>query len=165
MIARADPSPGRRFLADEMLGKLARWLRFLGHDVAYVKDLGDTAILAAARAESRLVLTRDVELAERARRDPGSLLVAATDPREQLRDVIAALRLPVARGEYLTRCGVCNAVLEPATADEVRDRVPPRIADEQDEFWSCPGCGKVYWPGTHVRRIEETLDGLGEDAE
>lgn len=146
-----------------MLGKLARWMRFLGHDVAYVKDLGDTAILAAARAEGRLVVTRDVELAERARRDPGSYLVRSTDPQEQLKEVAAALSLPVERGEFLTRCGACNAVLEPATPDEVRGRVPARVADEQDEFWSCPGCGKAYWPGSHVRRITRALDELDAD--
>lgn len=145
-----------------MLGKLARWMRFLGLDVAYVKDLGDDGILAAARAERRFLLTRDVELAERAKRDPGSLLITTTDPDEQLRHVLDALGLKPDRSEFLTRCSACNALLQPRSVDDVRERVPDSVAATRDEFWACPACARVYWPGTHASRISEALDSLSE---
>lgn len=147
----------RRFLADEMLGKLARWMRFMGFDVAYVKDLGDSGILAAARAEERFLLTRDVELAMRGAKDPGSLLVRSHDPREQLREIVQALALPVAREDLLSRCGVCNVVLEPAPRETIVDRVPPRVAEEHEDFFECRSCRRVYWPGTHAARIARDL--------
>lgn len=147
----------RAFLADEMLGKLARWMRFMGFDVAYVKNLGDTGILAAARAESRFLLTRDVELAERGAKNPGSLLVRAHDPREQLREIVAALALPVDREDLLSRCSVCNVVLEPVPRDSVRERVPPRVVEDHEDFFECRSCRRVYWPGTHAARIARDL--------
>lgn len=147
-----------------MLGKLARWLRFLGHDVAYVKDLGDSGILAAARAEGRFLLTRDVELAERAARDPGSLLLRAMDPRAQLQEVVQALGLAADREQFLSRCSVCNTILEPASEEDLA-RVPEGVLRGRtlDAFWACRGCARVYWEGTHARRIADALERVGGD--
>ena len=55
-----------KFLADSMLGKLARWLRMLGHDVTYNVELDDNVLLEVAKKENRVLLTRDLELYQRA---------------------------------------------------------------------------------------------------
>lgn len=147
-----------RFLADEMLGRLVRWLRLLGHDAAYARDAKDTEILARARAEGRILLTRDVQLAQRAAADPGSLLVQSRVPREQLAEISAAFAGGFADASPLSRCSVCNVALVDASRDEVD--VPPAVAAAHDAFRRCPACGRAYWEGTHVEEIRRRLLGV-----
>jgi uncharacterized protein with PIN domain len=143
-----------RFLADEMLGSLARWLRIMGYDTAYARDRGDTEILAQARDEDRMLLTRDRQLAERA--GERGLLVESADLERQLRQVIEAYGLVL--DEPMTRCTLCNGVLVRISPEEAADLVPPRVREAWDEFYRCTKCGQVYWKGTHWKRIGERLD-------
>jgi uncharacterized protein with PIN domain len=142
-----------RLLADGMLGRLAKWLRILGFDTAYDPSLDDYALLRLARAEGRVLLTCDRELARR----PGaqSLLIESTDLEAQLRQVIVALHLhPDAA---FSRCPVCNTPLDILKRGAVRDRVPAHILRKYTEFRHCPHCDRVYWPGTHRTRMLETI--------
>ncbi|MGD8599578.1 MAG: Mut7-C RNAse domain-containing protein [Anaerolineae bacterium] len=50
------------FIADSMLGTLAKWLRILGYDTHYDPTLDDHQLVRLARAEDRVLLTRDHEL-------------------------------------------------------------------------------------------------------
>ncbi|MDY7039462.1 MAG: Mut7-C RNAse domain-containing protein [Chloroflexota bacterium] len=145
-----------RLLADGMLGRLAKWLRILGFDTVYDPTLDDNALLRLARAEGRVLLTGDRELARR----PGaqSLLVESTELEAQLRQVIVALNLhPDAA---FSRCPVCNVLLETPDKETVRDRVPPYVLRKHTEFRHCPRCDRVYWPGTHYARMKETMTRL-----
>jgi uncharacterized protein with PIN domain len=146
-----------RLLADGMLGKLAKWLRLLGYDTAYDNAAVDPDLAHRARAEGRVLLTRDRELA--ARRGLRTLLIQSEVLEEQVREVQDALGLPP--GPALSRCAVCNTVLEPASPDDVADRVPPYVLRTQREFRRCPGCGRVYWPGTHVDGMQGQLEQFG----
>jgi hypothetical protein len=60
----------------------------------------------------------------------------------------------------LSRCSVCNVVLEDVSADEVADRVPPYVLETHTEFRHCPGCDRVYWSGSHVQHMSEQLGGF-----
>jgi uncharacterized protein with PIN domain len=51
-----------RFVADAMLGRLARWMRFLGFDTLYYRDISDSRLIRIAREQNRLILTRDTRL-------------------------------------------------------------------------------------------------------
>jgi uncharacterized protein with PIN domain len=144
------------FLVDGMLGRLARWLRILGYDAEYHPGLEDRELARIARAEDRILLTRDTELARR--KGFRSLLVESQELEEQLRQVVAELGLRPWRRP--ARCTLCNAPLEEATPDEVRDLVPPYVGRTQTRFTRCPACRRVYWPGTHWRRMVETLQSL-----
>ncbi len=146
-----------RFLADEMLGKLARWMRLLGHDVAYARDVSDADLREWARREGRLLLTRDVDCASRMPTPPGVLLVRALDPGEQLEEVARALRLDADPARALSRCSACNVVLDDAVPEDVRDRVPAAILARHDRFWTCASCGRAYWEGTHVDAIRDRI--------
>jgi uncharacterized protein with PIN domain len=141
------------FLADAMLGRLAKWLRLLGYDTAYAGEESDQRIAARARAESRVLLTRDREMARR--RGIRCLLVHSQDLDEQLEQVLSAFGQPP--GELAPRCPRCNASLIEISPQAARARVPAYVFQEHRCFHRCPACDRVYWPGSHWARIEETL--------
>lgn len=151
---RRQPAP--RFLCDVMLGRLARWLRTLGFNAAYDRAADDPALLRRARRERRILVTRDTRLAT-ARHGPRVVLLHANDTTGQLRELIAAVGVPRHPG-LLTRCIVCNTRLRTANVDQVEERVPAYVRSVQRHFRACPGCGRVYWAGTHRQGILAALE-------
>jgi uncharacterized protein with PIN domain len=145
-----------KLLADAMLGRLAKWLRILGYDTAYSADTDDFAVLRLARAEERLILTRDQDLAER--RGVRTLLIASESLEDQLREVRAAIGPPPEPS--FSRCPECNGMLVKAPPELVAERVPPFVRRTQQQFALCEGCGRVYWQGTHWERMQDLLTGL-----
>ena len=150
-----------RFVADAMLGRLARWLRALGYDTLYLRDAPDRQLLAVVLAERRRLLTRDTALARRARE--AGLLVRAEVLDAQIQEVTAACGLAGRRP--LSRCLECNALLAATPPEAVRDRVPPYTFLSRREFWTCTGCGRVFWAGTHVTGIRRRLEPYLRDKE
>src|SRR5262245_42812311 len=110
-----------KFIADVMVGKLARWLRILGFDVAYSNDFEDDEIARIAKAENRVVLTRDVGLAESL--DDQCLLIQSDDYKQQIRQVVTTFDLK--RFSVFSRCLECNATLQDVDKEAVFERVPP----------------------------------------
>ena len=161
-----------KLIADAMLGRLARWLRALGHDVLYDEALDDAALARRARGEGRLLLTRDRRLcAEQRAPDPLRCRVLdAQKPRAQIRELAGPLGLftPGWRDGLFTRCMVCNTALEPATFDEVEGRLPPDVRPDprvrSAGFRRCPACGRVYWEGSHTRRMRRWLEQVAAGA-
>lgn len=141
-----------------MLGRLARWLRLVGYDAVYADTLSDHQIAARARAEGRVILTRDRELARR--RGIRCLFIEGQELQAQLAQVFDQFGRP-AKGQR-ARCPMCNAALDPAPAQEVKVRVPPYVQRTQLDFWRCPQCARIYWPGTHWQNVcqvvEQVLD-------
>jgi uncharacterized protein with PIN domain len=159
LTPRVEPvaPPGDpRFLADAMLGRLARWLRVIGADTVWEPDIADAAVARRAYEEDRIVLTRDRSLPEEWRL-PRVLLLESDAPLEQLRQVADRYGLEW-RGRLFRRCSLCNAGLVPVEAAAVRDRVPERVAREQTRFAECRGCRRVYWEGSHTRRMRRILE-------
>jgi uncharacterized protein with PIN domain len=143
-----------RLLADGMLGRLAKWLRLLGYDVAYDNAATDPELARRARAEGRVLLTRDQELA--ARRGLRTLLIRSQVLEMQVQKVRDNLGPPP--HPALSRCAVCNSALEPVSAATVADRVPPYVLRTQSEFRRCPGCERVYWPGSHLQAMRDQME-------
>lgn len=146
----------RRLLLDVMLGRLARWLRALGHDAAYDRTADDPGLLRRAVRERRTLVTRDTRLAAQSR-SRRIVLLHANDTPGQLRELVGALGITRHPG-LLTRCIVCNTRLRRATPEQVEERAPEYVRSRQRDFRACPGCGRVYWPGTHRRGIVEALE-------
>jgi uncharacterized protein len=147
-----------KFAADRMLGRLAKWLRVMGQDVIYGEHLTGYGLIQAARADERLILTRDRRLKQK--RPPPYLLIESNHYRDQVRQVIEACRLKVGAA-VLTRCVVCNQVLQPKAKKAVESQVPPYVFATQENFSWCPGCRRVYWPATHHLRMFEELRKMG----
>lgn len=144
-----------------MLGTLAKWLRLLGYDTLYPGPLDDRDLAAKAYDDGRVLLTRDKNLAARV---TGSIFVASDDLDEQLKAVLAALRL--SPSNPLSLCSVCNAPIAEIGREEVKNLIPPAVYEIQWQFWRCPSCSRVYWRGTHwddmLRRIRK-IEGGSQD--
>lgn len=138
-----------------MLGRLARWLRTLGYDTAYDDAISDDDLVRRAFMEGRHILTRDRRLFEEWR-IAGGLVVQVDKPLEQLMEVVEAFGLP-RPSRLFTRCRVCNAVLQPVSREAVAERVPPRVWGRERRFAECPECGRVYWEGSHSKRMRSVL--------
>ena len=146
-----------RFAADAMLGRLARWLRVLGFDTTYDAVLADPELVRRAAAEDRVLLTRDRHLL-RELRPAAAVEIRADNPLEQLRDVVATLALP-APAELFTRCLLCNAELSaPLPEAEAMALLPADFREMPGPVRRCLACGKLYWHGSHVRRMRAALE-------
>jgi uncharacterized protein with PIN domain len=138
------------FVADVMLGRLARELRRVGLDVVYSNTADDADIVRTAEREGRVILTRDSGLCRR-RTSARCVLVKSGDYREQFDQVMAAFDLRDL--DEFSRCLECNTRLVPVDRSEVRDRLPSFVYETQQSFASCPTCARVYWQGTHVANM------------
>ncbi len=152
-----------KFIADAMLGRLAKWLRIMGFDVLYYRDIDDREIVRIAREQERTILTRDTHFIER-KGLPGVILVDKDDVFEQL--MLIRARLDFNQAAFSGRCVVCNGVLdEVPQKEEVRDLVPEFIYINFTRFSRCLECGKVYWEGSHYRGIRDKVRGVLSTAE
>ena len=142
-----------RFLVDGMLGTLAKWLRIAGYDTKYSPRWDDNELARIARAEGRVLLTRDAELARR--RGLQSLLIEEGDLEQQLAQVAQAFGLSL--DHPFSRCPVCNAPLENVPKAMAWGQVPPFIFKTQDSFRLCPECNRFYWRGTHWQGMCERI--------
>jgi uncharacterized protein with PIN domain len=138
-------------LVDQMLGRLATWLRLLGFDTGYMKDVPDSVLVRRALAEGRLLLTRDRALAK----TPGVAvhLVEHDEVATQLRELVTCFDLRVRRERLFSRCTLCNSPLTSVDKEDVRARIPPVAYRLYESFKTCFYCQKVYWPGGHYDRI------------
>ncbi len=157
-VSPLRPRPLRRprFVADVHLGKLVRLLRLLGIDVVQPPDPADEELVRISREEGRVLLTRDRHLLKHGGLSHG-YYVRADGAVEQAREVLRRFDL---WGEVrpFTRCPVCNGSLERVSKEEVLGEIPPRTAAWLEEYSRCRSCGKLYWPGTHYRRLRETVE-------
>ncbi|WP_426177011.1 Mut7-C RNAse domain-containing protein [Massilia sp. TWR1-2-2] len=152
---RAPAAAPRRFIADAHLGGLARLLRMAGFDTLYDNGFDDDEIEQIAGAEQRVVLTRDRELLKR-RSIAHGRYVHALRPAAQLAEVLDRLRLRADAAPF-SLCLHCNAPLRRAAKAAVFERLPPSVPELLHEFSSCDVCHRVYWKGSHWRRMSALL--------
>lgn len=155
-----DDSEGIKFIADEMLGKLAKWLRTIGYDTTYYRDGADSGLVQIALVENRIILTRDTHLIER-KLARNCILIKSDNVWEQFEQIVRELDLDT-KSRLFTRCLICNKELKLAEKEYVRDLVPPYVYQTQNEFYKCLECGRIYWPGTHKDSMLELLNSIGD---
>jgi uncharacterized protein with PIN domain len=152
-----------RFVADGMLGKLARWLRLLGHDVEYYNSLADSELEHIAEESRRILLTRDLELYQHAS-SRGIQVFYLEGQSEPARLAELAKRFGISLTIDLnnSRCPKCNARIKEVPKETVRGKVKPNTLEHYDAFWVCRRCGQVYWQGAHWKKIRSVLEAAKE---
>jgi uncharacterized protein with PIN domain len=147
----------RAFIADSMLGRLARWLRVMGCDVEYFPEIGDAELIERSERSGRLILTRDTLLVRRRQVRTNCLFVAGDHFRGQVRQVVQAFAINPYEG-FLTRCLNCNTLLQEMARESAAGLVPPYVLATHELFRICPDCSRLYWGGTHRERMKEELE-------
>ncbi|MFZ3062429.1 MAG: Mut7-C RNAse domain-containing protein [Actinomycetota bacterium] len=146
-----------RFTADQMLGRLAKWLRIFGYDTLYLNPAQDSDLLATCKRNRRILLTRDTLLLKvREVRDGQirALLIKSDFVDQQLREVAREFKLKPRLGRL---CPEDNVSLERVERSLARQFVPRFVFQTQMEFSHCPVCNRFFWQGTHWQRIREKI--------
>lgn len=148
-----------KFIADQNVGKLGRWLRLLGYDTLIFKGEDDGALIKSALSEGRLLLTRDTQIGRRKVVSSGSLKLLLIEQDEPTEQVIAVIeKLGLTGQDTFSRCLECNAQLEPRLKEEMKERVPPYVFKTQESYMECPACHRIYWKGTHWQSMQNKLE-------
>ncbi len=146
-----------RFLFDEMLVRLGRWMRSAGYDAGIASSgTGDAALIAAAIIDDRLVVTRDRRLAERRGAAGRVLVLASSDLPGQARELAEHCRIDWLFRPF-TRCVVDNTVLVAASSEHIA-AAPPGVRARGGPFMACPSCARLYWQGSHHERMRARLE-------
>jgi hypothetical protein len=140
-----------KFIADVMLGRLAKRLRLRGFDVLYDRTLNDNEIIRLSLEQDRMILTRDTALSERPLAK-NHLFINSDLVQEQVEQVLSSFP-PETHINPLTRCSECNEPLDHIEREEAQDLVPLHVYEHKDLFLRCPRCKRTYWHGTHVLRM------------
>jgi hypothetical protein len=159
-VLRVRPQPLRepKFVLDVHLGRLAGYLRMLGFDTVYANRASDLELVRISTEQRRILLTRDRGVLKHSAVTHGYWL-RETDSRRQVEEVVS--RFDLARSvRPLIRCMVCNQLLCPVSKADVRDRLPLGTLEWCDEFRECAGCRRVYWEGSHCRRMRRWIEQL-----
>ena len=143
----------QKYIADVMLGRLARWLRLLGYDVKYYSSLDDNKLLYIALTENRILLTRDRELAIRGGKH--AVLLESDKVLPQLKEMVEKQNIDLTLS--FRRCSICNKTIEPISKEKVEGKIPTYTFRTHQEFYSCPECGRIYWEGSHKKLIHDFL--------
>ncbi|NWG11782.1 Mut7-C RNAse domain-containing protein [Candidatus Bathyarchaeota archaeon] len=148
-----------KFIVDAMLGKLTRWLRLLGHNVEYSSKLDDAQLIAVAKKERRILLTRDLELYQQATaKGVTAFYLEGKTEEERLANLTKRFHIKLDIDMTTSRCTKCNVTVKPIPKEQVTEKVERNTFSHYDDFWECPKCGQIYWQGAHWAHIKKTLE-------
>jgi uncharacterized protein len=142
----------KHFVVDNMLGKLAKWLRILGFDTHY-KRLHSREQVDSYGKQGFILITRSPKWSDQTR----VFCLTANSPMAQIRELIAMGLLIPKEIRFLQRCVRCNEELRRADREEVLGQVPDYVFATYDSFYRCPSCLRIYWPGSHPERMIQQL--------
>lgn len=144
-----------KFIIDSMLGTLARKLRIFGFDSLYYNNISDDNILSLCIDTSRILLTSDKELFKRAIKHNVKCILLNGNEEDNLVKISSLLNIRLRFNINNSRCALCNTPLKKVTKECVKNTIPNNVYNRFEEFYYCSTCNKVYWEGSHIRRILE----------
>ena len=153
-----------KFIVDNNVGKLAKWLRMMGYDTLFFKGSDDSRMVSTALDEGRVILTRDTQIMKRRVVTSGRLkaiLIKSDKPELQMQQVINDLNLDCQFRPFAI-CLECNQPLLERSKQQVEGQVPPYVFQTQNQYVECPVCHRIYWRGTHWQRMTSKLKKFGE---
>ena len=151
-----------KFIADNNVGKLARWLRVIGYDTLLFKQKDDNKMIKIALSEGRVILTRDTQIMKRRLVTSGkvrAMLIRQDDTEEQLQETVKNLNLNYHFNPF-SLCLECNQALISRSKEQVQNLVPPHVFKTQNQYMECPACHRIYWQGTHWQAMIKELNTL-----
>lgn len=157
-IVRLREEPLRRssFVLDVHLGKLARLLRMLGFNALYRNNYDDPEIVSTSLKQKRIILTRDRHLLH-VKQITHGYWIRSQNPENQLLEVLGRFDL-YGQIKSFHRCIVCNGIIKEINKQEIIERLEPKTARYYNEFYLCDNCKKIYWKGSHYKRMKSTID-------
>ena len=149
-----------KYLCDQMLGTLAKWLRIYGFDTFYANSkIDDSELIAISKRENRVLITRDKKLLQRARRENlKTIEIKTTEINEQISKAIVDGEIDHSR--ILSRCILCNTPVVEIKKYDIKGKVPKKVFDNNETFWLCSKCNKIYWKGSHYENMVEKINYL-----
>ena len=149
-----------KFLCDQMLGTLAKWLRIYGFDTFFVNsEMDDAKLMETTKKENRILITRDRNLIQSARRENlKTIEIKKTDIDEQISTVLGDIKID--KTKVLSRCILCNTEIEEIKKEGIKAKVPKRVFDNNEKFWFCKKCNKIYWKDSHYEKMFEKINNL-----
>jgi len=148
-----------KFIADRMLGKLAKELRMLGYDTVYCRSENAYPLIKLAREEGRVILTRNTKLIPKQPEDR-IVRIMEDKPSDQLRELIQRRIISLGEEPIFSRCLLCNILLNEMPREEAEGRVPDFIFYQRKEFFRCPQCSRIYWQGSHQDHMQKKIEEL-----
>jgi uncharacterized protein with PIN domain len=151
-----------KFIADNNVGKLARWLRLIGYDTLLFKQKDDGQMIKIALSENRVILTKDTQFMKRRLVTNGKLKtihIRQDDPKLQVQELVETLNLNY-HFKPFSLCLECNQELIARDKEEVQNLVPSHVFETQTQYTECPACHRIYWPGTHWQAMGTKLQDL-----
>ena len=148
-----------KFIVDNNVGKLVKWLRIMGYDTLFFSGSDDSGMIAIALSEDRVILTRDTRIVERRVVTSGRLtaiLIQSDEPEIQMQQVIDSLNLDC-QFKPFTLCLECNQPLVERSKQQVQDLVPTYVFQTKSQYMECPACLRIYWRGTHWQAMTKKL--------
>ncbi|MCD6176944.1 MAG: Mut7-C RNAse domain-containing protein [Candidatus Cloacimonetes bacterium] len=147
----------KKFLLDENLGKLAKWLRMLGYDAAVYKSISIEKKISLCKKERRVFLTRSKKIVRRKEKF-SRILIKTEKYDEQLREIIHLIEFD---NEMLSsRCLECNYKLQELQVEKIKDIIPENVKHNFSNFKICRKCGKIFWKGSHYTAMKSKLKNL-----
>lgn len=138
----------------------------LGYDVTYNVELNDNELLELAKQEKRVLLTRDLELYQRAvSRDIEAFYVSGKSEAERLAELARRYGVTLEIDMEKSHCPVCNTPLKTTPKEQLSGQLEKNTSIHYNKFWKCPNCGQIYWQGAHWKQISGTLKAAKEKLE
>lgn len=150
-----------KFIVDNNVGKLAKWLKIMGYNTLLFAEKDDGKMINIALSENRIILTKDSQILKRRLVTSGRLKVVFIEednPKAQLQQVVTTLNLSSFKPFSL--CLECNEILIARSKEEVSNLVPPYVFKTQNQYMECPSCHRIYWRGTHWQAMSQELQNL-----
>lgn len=145
-----------RFIADSMLGNIARKLRVFGYDVEFVLDADDNYFVHSRIYDKKIVLTRDKQLSLRLKhKNLTCILLSSYSEYDNL--VYIMKKCGINRIDFVpttrTRCSKCNGELFAKDKSLYLGAIPAKVYENVNLIYECNICSKIYWIGTHVKNM------------
>lgn len=156
-LVNPKPYDELKFMLDVHLGKLAKYLRFAGFDCLLIPFLDDHGIVSEGTRDNRIILSRDIGLLKHKRVKYGYWLRSQM-PEEQFKEVVQHFRIKEQDLNPCQRCTTCNGKIKSIEKYDIIEDLKPGTKKYFDEFFQCQNCGRIYWKGSHYKRMRQWLE-------